>query len=469
MIQRSIPPGPTRWSLVSSDGRATMRLPMRFMIGSGACCDLRLSEHGIATHHAMLTVEDDLAYVTPMSDAPTLLHGEPISGRCPLRRNAELTFAGATFSVLQDDPVEGWQADESEWRKATEWKADDTDWEADVTESEVDAAVSEMGVTASEVDAAPLQVDATAMEADAALPPKEIAPKQRGSPVPTTGARRAAAPHVSPRIAHDERSHLRAPPRRRRTGWIGWVFAVATIAGIFWFVPIDVFEWLGWNPDARPAKVDSVARSATAPTVTPISRKSSPSRPVALDEPGPPSTVAEPASPRAADTQRSPANTPTGNSVATLLSEAAALEAKGQWVTPGQNAAQRYAQVLQAQPGSEVAQARLDHIVGGVASDASDMILRQRFDGARRLLEQLSAAIPEERRALVGKEPRGRWRVVQLLLEADALMQQYRLVGPDDPNAVGLLREALRIDPNNAIADEMLSKAYGLQAEREKQ
>jgi hypothetical protein len=58
---------------------------------------------------------------------------------------------------------------------------------------------------------------------------------------------------------------------------------------------------------------------------------------------------------------------------------------------------------------------------------------------------------------------------VQLLLDADALMQQYRLVGPDDPNAVGLLREALRIDPNNAIADEMLSKAYGLQAEREKQ
>jgi predicted Zn-dependent protease len=97
------------------------------------------------------------------------------------------------------------------------------------------------------------------------------------------------------------------------------------------------------------------------------------------------------------------------------------------------------------------------------------MILRQRFDGARRSLEQLAVAIPESRRSLVGKEARGQWRVVGLLLDADALMQQYRLVGPDDPNAVGLLREALRIDPNNAIADEMLSKAYGLQAERERQ
>src|SRR5262245_34678749 len=34
----------SKWSLVSSDGRATMRLPNRFVVGRGSCCDLRLSE-----------------------------------------------------------------------------------------------------------------------------------------------------------------------------------------------------------------------------------------------------------------------------------------------------------------------------------------------------------------------------------------------------------------------------------------
>jgi hypothetical protein len=151
------------------------------------------------------------------------------------------------------------------------------------------------------------------------------------------------------------------------------------------------------------------------------------------------------------------------------LSEAEALESSGHRLTPaGKNAAEHYVRVLQAEPDSAVAHARLDTIVGTVARDASEMILHQRFDGARRSLEQLAVAIPKSQRSLVGKESQDQWRVVGLLLEADALMQQYRLVGPDDPNAVGLLRESLRIDPGNAIADEMLAKAYGLQAERER-
>ena len=105
----------------------------------------------------------------------------------------------------------------------------------------------------------------------------------------------------------------------------------------------------------------------------------------------------------------------------------------------------------------------------GGSHDAGDMILRQRFDGARQALERLSAAIPQDQRSLVGKDALGQWRVVVLLLDADALMQQYRLVEPDDPNAVSLLNEALRIEPNNAIVDEMLSKAHGLLEERRKQ
>ena len=476
------PPTPTRWSLVSSDGRATMRLPKRFVVGSGACCDLHLSEQGIATHHAMLNVEDDLAYVTPMSDAPTLLDGEAISGRCRLRSSSALTFGAATFRVQHDGPPEDWDTDETEWKKATEWQADDSDWGADATDSEVGAALSEADVTESEVDVTESKADATGSEVEEIelvvvekeLPRNEpIAPQRTPPNAPTAEARRGAAPRSSPRIERDARVRLHvAAKKRRRTGWIGWVVTLAAMAAAaFWFLPIDLFEQFGWNPDARPTKVDLVPQSVVAPTVTPTTAMPSPSEPVTLTEPKPaPVPEARAPSPEPA-AQPLPTNkTPAAvSSVSTLLSEAAALEDKGQWVTPGQNAAQRYVRVLQVQPDSATARARLDHVVGGVARDASDMIMRQRFDSARRLLDQLAVAVPENARPLVGKDARGQWRVVQLLLDADALMQQYRLVGPDDPNAVGLLREALRIDPNNAIADEMLAKAYGLQAEREKQ
>jgi hypothetical protein len=241
------------------------------------------------------------------------------------------------------------------------------------------------------------------------------------------------------------------------------------VGAVFWLVPIEVLEHFGWNPDAGPTKVDSVASPVVAPAGTQTTAVPPPSEPVRLTEPKPaPVHEDRPPSPEPA-AQPLPTKTPVVGSVTSLLSEAAALEDKGQWVTPGQNAAQRYVRVLQAEPDSATARARLDHIVGGVARDASDMILRQRFDSARRLLDQLAVAVPENARPLVDKDARGQWRVVQLLLDADALMQQYRLVGPDDPNAVGLLREAQRIDPNNAIVDEMLSKAYGMQAERDKQ
>ena len=437
------PPNPTGWSLVSADGRATMRLPTRFVVGSEACCDLRLSEQGIATHHAMLTVEDDLAYVTPMSDAPTLLDGDAITGRSRLRRNSALTFGGASFRVQHDGPIED-----------TDWEAEASEWDADPTtefeqESEWDA------------DEAESEALETPPASEPVAPPPPPAPKPRATTAPTAEARRAATPHVSPRIERDVRIGQRASRRRRGTGWIVWAIAAGAIAAIYQFVPSDVFEQIGWNPDARPTKVEAVS---SAPTQT-ASLPAPPPAQVQSTEPEQTWISVEPSSPDPG-AQRLPTNaTPAPDPTTTLLAEAAAFEAKGERV----NAAQRYVRVLQVQPGSEIARARLDRIVGGVARDASDMILRQRFDSARRSLDQLEVAIPESRRSVVSKDVRDQWRVVQLLLDADALMQQYRLVGPDDPNAVGLLREALRIDPNNAIADEMLAKAHGLQAERAKQ
>jgi len=101
-----------------------------------------------------------------------------------------------------------------------------------------------------------------------------------------------------------------------------------------------------------------------------------------------------------------------------------------------------------------------------VAASASDMILQQKFDAARQVLRRMSAAVPSGARSqFIGPRAQNRWRVIELLLEADTLMQRWQIVQPEHDNAVAVLREALRIDPKNPIADEMLTKAYGLLTE----
>ncbi len=158
----------------------------------------------------MLNVEDDLAYVTPMSDTPTLVDGEEIAGRRRLRRNSALTFGGATFRVQYEGPNEEteskseeteWEVDESEWEQETQWSADESE----------------------------AQADETPLPSAPAAPQRSLQDPPRVEARPTAEARRAATPHISPRIEREARVDLRVR-RRRRTGWIAWVVVAATIA-----------------------------------------------------------------------------------------------------------------------------------------------------------------------------------------------------------------------------------------------
>lgn len=420
----------SRWSLVSTDGRATMRLPKRFVIGNGSCCDLRLSEQGVATHHAMLNVEDGVAYVSSMADAPTLLDGQAIESRRRLYRDAALTFGAASFRVEHDGPIAVMEEDVEE----------------DVEEhDDVKVANEPMASRGS------ASVPHAPMSRETATAPRDDAPHPRPDDV-----QRVTTPHISAKADREVHFDRVAPRRRRgRKAWIGWLLLIGVIAAAWWWSPPDLVDALGWNPEAQ---VTSIAKSS-APVVAQVAspeRRASPSAEVK-------SEIVE-------TTSRAEVVPAVEPPATTLLDQAAALEAQGRRVSPpGQNAAALYVRALQEEPDSIAARNQLDKIVSAVAHDAGEMILRQRFDGARHSLEQLAAAVPERVRPLIGKEPRGQWRVMQLLLDADVLMQQYKLVGPDEPNAAGLLREALSIDPNNAIADEMLAKARGLQLEREKQ
>ena len=173
-----------------------------------------------------------------------------------------------------------------------------------------------------------------------------------------------------------------------------------------------------------------------------------------------------------AEAHRADTNVPSADatkanaSVASLLSEGDALYAKGVLVNGTPNAVQTFVDVLAIAPDQPLARARLDDIVTRIAADASNMILRQRFNGARQMLHRLSVALPEGSKHFVDQKSLDQWRVVELLLTADALMQKYQITEPEHDNAVAVLHEALRLDPQNAIADEMLTKAYGLLAER---
>jgi hypothetical protein len=148
-----------------------------------------------------------------------------------------------------------------------------------------------------------------------------------------------------------------------------------------------------------------------------------------------------------------------------LMVEADRRYSQGDLVTPPhESAAELYLGVLKMAPKSRVARTRLNNIVGWIALDASDKLGERRTESARQILARLSAAVPQDERDAVDAVAMRRWRVVELLLDADALIQKRRIAGPAKPNAVASLREALKIDRHNAIAEEMLARALGLVA-----
>src|SRR5258705_10079588 len=93
-----------RWFLVSLAGRTSMRIRERFVVGSGSSCDLSLVEWGIAPSHALLTVENGDLYITPLSDAPTLVDGQALRGRVRLGPHSALSFAELEFRVQFEAP-----------------------------------------------------------------------------------------------------------------------------------------------------------------------------------------------------------------------------------------------------------------------------------------------------------------------------------------------------------------------------
>jgi hypothetical protein len=360
-----------QWTLVSEDGRASMRLRDAMVIGAGECCDLRLLEDGIAPHHALITVENGQLYVTPLAAAVTLVDGQRLQSRQHIRSRATLNIGAVSFKVRCEEC------------RRIPGRAD--------------------GVVAQR------------LHIDVQRPPIDAL-----------------------RVDHVPKSVRRSHRGRRRAGMVVAAFGVLA-ALVFWFLPqIDL---------DRPAvaRLDSAVVSAAEEQ-----------RADAVSSP----TPATPA----------PSGTPVpaheDDRVTRAMAEADALYANGALITPTrQNAAAGYLRVMSFAPDDPDAKAKLSEIVSHVAADSQELIQRQQFNRARQMLDRLAAAIPINTRRFVKADALEHWHVVDLLLRADAMMQKYQIVEPENDNAVALLREALRIDPKNPVGDEMLAKAFGLLAE----
>lgn len=154
-----------------------------------------------------------------------------------------------------------------------------------------------------------------------------------------------------------------------------------------------------------------------------------------------------------------------------LLQQAGALRAQGFLVhPPGQNAAQLYNRVLAIAPDNGIAQQGLNEVTAQLLTDAGRLFEAGDLPGVEALLDQASAAgiganALNEIKASLDRQVLALAAISEKLEQAQAFLQQGFITEPQEGNAVSVLREIQRLDPNNATAGEMLAEAAARLAE----
>ena len=149
-----------------------------------------------------------------------------------------------------------------------------------------------------------------------------------------------------------------------------------------------------------------------------------------------------------------------------LLQQAAGLRQAGSLIAPaGGSAAEIYRRVLATKPDDAVAVQGLAEVSAQVLSNFRDLLSRGELDAARVLAERAAAAgigddPVNEMLARYEAELARIEAVARHIAEAEALYRDGYITGPSlDDNVVAHLREALRLDPDNADAVRLLSVA----------
>ena len=149
-----------------------------------------------------------------------------------------------------------------------------------------------------------------------------------------------------------------------------------------------------------------------------------------------------------------------------LLQQAAALRQVGDLIAPpNANAAETYRRVLATKPDDAVAVQGLAEVSAQVLADFRDLLERGDIDAARSMADRAAAAAlgddpVAEMQARIGAELDRIDAVAGHLAQAETLYEQGYITGPSrEDNVVAHLREALRLDPDNADAIRLLSVA----------
>lgn len=149
-----------------------------------------------------------------------------------------------------------------------------------------------------------------------------------------------------------------------------------------------------------------------------------------------------------------------------MLRQAADLRQAGALIDPpGSNATEIYSEVLAIRPDDPVARQGLAGIVSEVFQLFDTRLQEDRLDDARELLDRAAASgigddPVDELTARYDEELARIQAVGQLVSEAESLYEQGYITGPTpEQNAVARLREVLRLDPDNADANRLMSMA----------
>jgi tetratricopeptide (TPR) repeat protein len=154
-----------------------------------------------------------------------------------------------------------------------------------------------------------------------------------------------------------------------------------------------------------------------------------------------------------------------------LLQQASAYRAAGALINPpGANAAEIYHRVLATDPNNAIASQGLSEVVAELLTRATQLLNSGQIDAVRSLNARaseigLADTAMRELKAKLGAEEQRLASVNRLLEEAKQLMADGMITEPPEQNAVARLLEVRRLDPDNAIARDMLNAAAGRLAE----
>jgi predicted component of type VI protein secretion system len=464
----SAPATQTVWTVATLGGQAALRVTRDITVGRAASNDLVLDDPGVSPVHARLMPLGGYLWVRDESGGQTFIDGAQLLGAAMLHADDRLRFGPEeVFAVL-----EGEAAAAAFLKAAQEGTGYPELPEAAPPPRRVAPPAPTVRFDIEDELPPPSRPTARAEFEDEPAPPsrpRARAEPQDEPPPPRPTARAAEPlPPLPPELAEPVRPTSPGYRRKHRRRGIGplSLIALLLVAGIG-FAAYEgrlngVAPWIAGELDTLLARVTPAERATmpvgeAATTREPARTDTAPAEPpIAVPETAAPQKTPAPAPTATSAPSTTPAPNETPEPTESRVETPVAA-------TAPPRAAQAERPATQAtttrMASSEPAGMNLGETVGRL----EQALARHRFADAS---SQLAAL--ERRGISLERHPEGvdpatwnRLRVVQMLVRADALLQQRRIVSSTGESTLGYLTDALRLAPGDPIALDISRKAEG--------